>query len=310
MRMQWSQIKTLFILSFLILNIYLLIQFIGKLEEENYGILEYDNSSIEQRLEEENITINSLPSGQEKEPFISVRQRVFSEEDLEKFKTHKNQALSVINNNFVISLFDKPIAIPDEDEMDVIEGFIKNYFAFPDDYELWSWNKELNVLIFFQEKNERPIYFNQNALILVFLNDKNEMTFYTQTMLGESDSVKEKKDLIKPMTAIETLYNSNELRPGDDITKMEIGFHTRVPTDQGTQVFVPAWKVTVNKERNYFVNAIEGWVFSSNELGFLEETIEYYLGKIESMTEDRKVKEKIQLFLKSKLESEERSEKE
>lgn len=308
MRMQWSQIKTLFILSFLILNIYLLIQFIGKLEEENYGILEYDDSSIEQKLDEENIVIHSLPSGQEKEPFISVRQRVFSKEDLEKFKTHKNQTIGVINNNFVISLFDKPVPILEEDERDVIEGFVKNYFAFPDDYELWSWNKELNVLIFFQENNERPIYFNQNALILVFLNEENEMVFYTQTMLGESDSIKEKKDLIKPMTAIETLYNSNELRPGDEITKMEIGFHTRVPTDQGTQVFVPAWKVTVNKEKNYFVNAIEGWVFSSNELGFLEETIGFYFNKIDSMTDNQKMKEKVLLFLKSKIDSDERSE--
>lgn len=304
--MQWSQIKTLFILSFLILNVYLLIQFLDKLEEENYGILEYDNSSIEQKLAEENIVINSLPSGQEKEPFISVRQRVFTKEDLKKFDVHKNQKLAMINNNFIISLFDKPIPIPHEDEMNVIEGFIKSSFAFPDDYELWSWNKEVNVLIFFQEKNDRPIYFNQNAMILVFLNDKNEMVFYTQTMLGESDSSKEKKDLIKPITAVETLYNSNELRSGDEITEMKIGFHTRVPTDQGTQVFVPAWKVTVNKEKNYFVNAIEGWVFSSDEITFLDETMEMYLEKVESMVDNQSIKEKVQLFLKSKLEGNDR----
>lgn len=308
--MQWSQIKTLFILSFLILNIYLTIQFMGKLEEENYGILEYDDSSIEQKLEEENIVIKSLPSGQEQEPFISVRQRVFSEADLEKFKTQKSQELSVINNNFIISMFDKPVAIPHEDETDIIEGFIKNYFAFPDDYELWSWNEDLNVLIFFQDKNDRPIYFNQNALILVFLNDKNEMVFYTQTMLGESDSIKEKKDLIKPIKAVETLYNSNELRSGDEITKMEIGFHTRVPTEQGTQVFVPAWKVTVNKEKNYFVNAIEGWVFSSDELVFLEDTIGFYLEKVQSMTDNQSMKEKVELFLSSKIDTDERSDEE
>lgn len=308
--MQWSQIKTLFILSFLILNIYLLIQFMGKLEEENYGVLEYDDSSIEQKLEDEDIVIKTLPSGQEQEPFISVRQRIFSEKDLEKFKAQKNQKLSVINNNFIISLFDKPVPIPHDDEIDIIEGFIKNYFAFPDDYELWSWNKELNVLIFFQDKHDRPIYFNQNALVLVFLNDKNEMVFYTQTMLGESDSVKEKKDLIKPIKAVETLYNSNELRSGDEITRMEIGFHTRVPTEQGTQVFVPAWKVTVNKEKNYFVNAIEGWVFSSDELNFLEDTIALYLEKIQSMTDNQSMKEEVELFLNNKIDIDERSDEE
>lgn len=301
--MQWSQIKTLFILTFLILNIYLLIQFFDKLEEENYGILEYDNSSIEQILEEENISINSLPLGQEKESFISVRKRVFTDDDLENFEEHNDQNLFTMDNNFLISLFENPIAIPDTPDLEVIEGFVKKYFVYPEDYELWSWNKDMNVLIFFQEKNDRPIYFNQNALILVFLNNKDEIVFYTQTMLGESDADKDKKDLIKPITAIETLYNSNELRSGDEITKMEIGFHTRVPTDQGIQVFVPAWKVSVNDERNYFVNAIEGWVFSSDEYLFLEETIEGYLKKIETMTVNQNVKEKIRLFLNNKLES-------
>lgn len=306
--MQWSQIKTLFILSFLILNIFLAIQFVGKLEEEDYGFLEYDDTSIEQKLTEENIVITSLPSGKEQESFISATQRVFTKEDLVEIKSQKNQDVEIINDKFLISLFEESVAIPNEDETDVIEGFIKSHFLFPDDYKLWSWNKEFNILIFFQNKGNRPIYYNQNALILVFLNDKNEMMFYTQTMLGKSESIKEKKDLIEPMTAVETLYNSNELRPGDEITKIELGFHTRVPTEQGTQVFVPAWKVTVNSDKKYFVNAIEGWVFSSDEHEFLEETIALYLDRIESITDNEDLKEKLEVILNNKIESDDRGE--
>src|SRR5699024_2331884 len=118
------------------------------------------------------------------------------------------------------------------------------------------------------------------GMILVFLNDENEIIFYTQAMLGEAESRQEKKTLIKPIKAIETLYSTNELNSGDRITKMDIGFHTRVPSSHGVQVFVPTWKVTVNGERNYFVNAIEGFAFSSNEYDFLEETIALYIERV------------------------------
>src|SRR5690625_7702747 len=109
------------------------------------------------------------------------------------------------------------------------------------------------------------------------------MEFYTQTMLGEEDARQDKSSLIKPIKAIELLYNANELRTGEEITKVDIGFHTRAPRPSGVQVFVPAWTVTVNDERDYFVNAIEGWVFYNYEVDFIDTVLITHIVMLQSI---------------------------
>src|SRR5699024_2041647 len=152
---------------------------------------------------------------------------------------------------------------------------------YPEEYKYWNWNEELNVMVFFQKKIERPVYYNQNGVVLLFLNEDNEVTFYLQTMLGETESLAEKRTLIEPMRAIEILYMANELYTDDHITNVNIGFHTRVPFEGDVQVFVPIWKVNVNEEEDFFVNAIEGFTFSTDEGEFLEDVIDTGIYKLQ-----------------------------
>src|SRR5690625_2652694 len=149
--MQWSQIKTLFILSFLILDIYLFIQFLEKQDQVNVGVLEHEESTIEQRLEDENITIPKLPEEEVNEPFISVSQKIFTDKELKLVERLKNQKTAVVNN-FIVSLFNKPIKISKNETMEGIESIVKASVVFPEEYIFWDWNQEMNILIFFQEK--------------------------------------------------------------------------------------------------------------------------------------------------------------
>lgn len=301
--MKWSQIKTLFIFSFLILDIYLLIQFIEKQGEADLGILERQESSIEEQLEADNISVPTLPEEQPKEPFISVRQKMFTEKDMELFDDTDVQKPLLLNKTFIISRVKEQVQIEKGTSPDDIEEMIRQLIIYPDDYTYWDWNEDLNILIFFQNKNDRPVYFNRNGMILVFLDDKNEVAFYTQTMLGEEDARQDKKTLIEPFKAIETIYDAHELHPGDDVKKVEIGFHTRVPLENGVQVFVPTWKVTVNDDKNYFVNAIEGFVFSGDEVSFITETLEATIDLIKESRKagDKALKDEMVEFLERKI---------
>src|SRR5699024_6294760 len=125
----------------------------------------------------ENITIKQeLSDEEEKEPYLSVRQKEFDEEDINQLSSFSNQKVAVIKENFIFSIFDKPMKIPDGD-LEIIEGFVKKLIIYPDEYELWDWNKDVNVLIFFQKENNQPIYFNQSGIILAFLNEDNELIY-------------------------------------------------------------------------------------------------------------------------------------
>lgn len=303
--MQWSKIKTLFILCFLILNIYLLIQFIDKQRESDYPILDSaDESSIEDQLKADKIKYGDIKSEVTEATYISVLQRNFSDEELKQLAKMPNQKPAVVNSNFIVSLFNDPIEIPEKASAEDISKVVGSHTMFPEEYEYWGWNEEMNVLIFFQLKDKRPIYFNQNGLLLVYLNDKDEMVFYTQTMLGDAEPQGDLKTLNRPIQAIETLYNNHQLFYEDKISNVKIGYYARVLAE-GVQVFAPTWRVSVNEDRNYFVNAIEGLVFPSDDIQFLLDTIEENLIKIRAVDGNNTIKKTILAHLEKKLEESE-----
>src|SRR5699024_4117244 len=249
-------------------------QFLEKKDQADIGVLEHQSSTIEEQLNAEAITFQDLPEQEYEEAFISVKPEMFDIDELGGFKRSENQETYLFNKYFLMSKLNEPIQLEEDAKSEKITEAFNRIVYFPEEYTYWNWNKEMNVLIFFQNKMDRPVYYNQNGVVLMFLNDDNEIAFDMQTLLGEAEPVAEKKKLMKPIRAIETLYQANELESGDDITKVNIGFHTRVPFETGVQVFAPIWKVNVNEEKDYFVNAIEGFIFSTNEQEFLDNMIE------------------------------------
>ncbi|MYL44465.1 hypothetical protein GLV94_02300 [Virgibacillus halodenitrificans] len=303
--MQWNQIKTLFILCFLILDVYLLMQFMEKQERADVGVLtSQEETSFESKLEQEDITISDNEVEIEKDSYISVLRREYSDKELSQLADLDKQDVEVIDKNLIVSKFEEPIAIPDKAQSADISKLVKSHIIHPEDFTFWGWNKDRNALLFFQEKENRPIYFNENGMLLVYLNKDNEMEYYTQTMLGEAEEQGDLRTLTKPMKAIEILYNANELYAEDNITNTEIGYHTRIPLANGKQVFAPTYKITVNDERNYFINAIEGHIFASNDTEFIGDAIQSTLSKIKKLEDEVEWKDSILQLLNQKLQVE------
>lgn len=274
-----------------------------KKEAADIGILEQHTTTIEEQLQDDRITFESLPDEEYEETFISVEQYEFSEDDLTDEQVDKEQKTTIVQNDLIVSEIDEQIKINESAGTEQIERIFSQLVYFAEEYSFWNWNKDENVLIFFQNKFDRTVYYNQNGLVLLFLNDDNEVQFYIQTMLGEAESLAEKRKLMEPMQAIETLYRANELSFDSHINKVNIGFHTRVPFETDVQVFAPIWKVKVNEERDYFINAIEGFIFSTDEHEFLEEVIELAVDKIRVHRHDDELK-KIYKTLEKRIERE------
>ncbi|SDQ05263.1 two-component system regulatory protein YycI [Virgibacillus salinus] len=301
--MQWRQIKTLFILCFLILNAYLLFMFFDKLEELDYGLAENEESStFKEQLENENITISAdLPEEELDKSYISVNQKSFTDEEVESLNGLDGQQSEVINGNFIVSLFEEPVTIPENADNTLISEIVKSKILLSDNYTYGTWNEEMNILVFFQEKNGLPIYYNQNGIVVVYLNNENEMIFYTQTVLGEAESPTDTESLIKPISAIQVLFDGNRLLAGDEITDVNMGFHTRIPLSSGEQLFAPTWTITVNENENFYVNAIENLVFSSDEMTFLTQYITDTTETLQELKDGNEVKEFVLNHLNTKL---------
>ncbi|WP_246944267.1 two-component system regulatory protein YycI [Bacillus pinisoli] len=252
--MYWSRIKTIFIIVFLVLDLFLLSQFVEKRNSNQLGLLA--EATLEDQLKENDITYVDLPKDQIQETYITGTSRNFTTDDLENLK---GQLAQVLNKTKIYSRFDQPIPI-EENTPEWLEGFISNYVLDGDSYVFWGYEEQSRMLIFFQQYKNRTIFYNNNAVLKIMVNERNEIVDYQQTMLTELEEMEVDEDQAGSFTAlkaIENMFVRNELKQGTEISKVDLGYYTLIAD---SQVFVPTWHFIIDNKENYFVNAIEGHI--------------------------------------------------
>src|SRR5690554_695360 len=282
--MKWGQIKTIFIISFLIVNIFLFQQFLDKFNRANYETIA-QQTTFEENLNADEITIGELPERGRKEAYISARRYQFSVDDIEALgeRVESQNIYLTEQGEMIFGEFVNPIPLDLNDQLDQSIENLKTQILFGNEYIFWDYYENENVLLFFQEQEGHTVYFNEAGLLIVILNEENEAMYYGQTLLTGITPQSEEETVIDPMNAVEVLYNSNSLFQKDHISNMRLGYHTLVPLEGGLQVFAPTWEINVNDERTYFVNAMEGQMIPYNETDFIENMKNFIEREIERL---------------------------
>ncbi|ARI75565.1 two-component system regulatory protein YycI [Halobacillus mangrovi] len=278
--MQWGQIKLLFILSFLILDLFLLQQFLSKQEQTELPQSTTTGNTVQQELENNNITLSEeIPPEVPMVPNVTSTQSEFSEEvlsDIEALEEEGSQQINFVRDNVLKATLKEPVEFTEDNVIEKVGEFV----PFSNQYSYWGWNKEQNVLLFFQKTNDRTVYFNRSGFLMVKVED-GKMTEYVATLLSfEDEEVEKETSLISPMTTVKRLLDEGKIETGDEITSMNIGYLNGITLspgeENGPQVFGPTWKVTVNGEENHFVYAIDGKIFPVDEENFIQTAKESY----------------------------------
>ncbi|MFC7319861.1 two-component system regulatory protein YycI [Halobacillus campisalis] len=273
--MQWGQIKTLFILSFLILDLFLLQQFLTKQEEAQVGTLQ--DSMFDESPAENNVEISGdVPEEAPEVSFLIASLSDFTENQLEAIRDLTDQNAQVFNENLLVSTLAEPVAIEDDEE--VISEVVREYVPFISQYSYWGWNEQRNKILFFQTTNTRTVYYNSGGVLMVDVED-GQMTGYQLTQLREDEEDSgDERELLEPVDVIDILYEDQVITTGDEVTDMKIGYYSAATFDP-TQVFAPIWKITVNGEEDLFVNAVtgEGRMLDIDEDEFIQATSEYFM---------------------------------
>ncbi|WLR55163.1 two-component system regulatory protein YycI [Mesobacillus subterraneus] len=252
--MDWSRIKTIFILTFLVLDIYLVYQFMNTRDATQYEILK--EATLEEKLRNDDITYGELPDTKKKEQYLSVRAKVFTFEETEKVK---GQSVSLGDGTSIEVKLEKPFKLTSKFQPAELSDFIKaNIFA-GEQYKFWSKNNETGTITYYQEHDSKKFYYNSNAKLTFFFNEDNEVTSYKQTYLEIIDELSDAEELLPPLRALETLYKKGLLKPKSKITDFELGYSTLVSLTSSL-VVTPTWRIEVNGKENLFVHAIEGRV--------------------------------------------------
>ncbi|MBY0123624.1 two-component system regulatory protein YycI [Bacillus sp. S/N-304-OC-R1] len=258
--MDWSRIKTIFILTFLVLDIYLMYEFFKLKDSSQY---EYSTeTSFEKRLKADEIEYVELPKNYVKDRYLSAKPKNFTNEDIEALKKTKLKGQGQVNSGTVLSfVLDKPYDLNDKFEIADINSFVKNNILFGDQYRFWK--KEENAITYYQQFDNKVFYHNMSGELTILLNEENDIVSYKQTMLEDIEELSEEEKIIQPLKAIETLYENGSLRPKSKITNVELGYFTFVQTST-SQVLTPAWRFVINGNEDLFVHAFEGQIIQLN----------------------------------------------
>jgi regulatory protein YycI of two-component signal transduction system YycFG len=256
--MDWSKTKTIFILVFLILDIFLVYQYF---EKRNSNQLEFiAESTFEERLKENEIKYSNLPKETTKERYLSAKSKNFSKDDMKKLK---GQKVTIYDNQKIFSKLDKPFALGEKIYSEALDAFVKENILNGDQYKYWGVDEDSNAIIYYQMHEEKMFYNNVNGKLTLFFNENKEIVSYEQTLLENIEEFNEEEEVLPAIKAIETLYYKGYLRPKSEVTKVELGYYTLVQLT-ASHVLTPTWHVVIDGKEDLFVNAFEGQIIHLN----------------------------------------------
>ncbi len=272
--MNWQRTKSIFILTFLVLNLFLGYQLYQKNDINNISNL--TEQPLEERLAINKINyLEKLPKYKEDQTSISAQRYKFTDE--EKKLQSKNITLYKDKSTEITLQYKltKPMDLPKKDSKDLIEElskFLEENVTRGKEYTFYNWDKEKNVIWFNQVYLEKPIFYNPekfqnradaedfdapNGMIKFKLDDNGDLTEFTQTylLIMRQGAFQE---IISPKKALGKLLDTAHLTKGDKIQDIELGYYSLVGVGE-LQVYAPTWFIKT-EDGQYLVNATDSSV--------------------------------------------------
>ncbi|MDZ5710623.1 two-component system regulatory protein YycI [Jeotgalibacillus haloalkalitolerans] len=278
--MDWSKTKTIFIVVFLILDIFLLILFVQKYNDSQLETI--GDLSTTERLAGENVTLGELPDVEDSRPYLNAEYYRFMSSDLQELE---GQTATIREGQILESVLTEPVAIEDPENPEELNELLEDYVTNGGQYTFWEYDEEDNQLIYFQTFEGLTLYYNLNAQIAVQLNGNNEAISYEQTYLTSLEEFTEEQQLREPRSVLETFYDRNLIQPNSTAVDLQLGYYplfvqeTGGDTDEGiTQVLTPTWKMTIENEdgsrNDLFMNAVDGSIYDMSQVDLDFEQLE------------------------------------
>lgn len=290
--MNWSRTQLIFIVTFLVLDLFLGFQLYDKREHADQ-VLPLEEKTLQQKLDASDIKLPPKMPETESAAYIKGTAQAFATEqpvdneknnpkkdkqkpkkvllpELAKLETQNGKKIQQISvtgdhNTIISSKLVDPVKIPDHPTSSDISTFLNTYVYKGSEYHLWKWDEATSSFLFVQMYHNRPI-FTKNRVrngSLQLLTKDGKVIGYEQTYL-DLKKYSKNKDILKPLQAIGNLFKDNDLTVGDTVESMEIGYYNLIEQDLGeSKVFVPVWHVWIKpkgskEHKEYFVNALTG----------------------------------------------------
>ncbi|GGE83040.1 two-component system regulatory protein YycI [Priestia taiwanensis] len=263
--MDWSKIKTIFIITFLILNTLLAQEFLSRREKSQLDHI--TKQTVEELLKDSEITYNDNIISKEPSNLkeFKATPKQFKESDVELLE---NQQAKLVESDKtrIISKLEQPIEIDGKSKLQLttfFKEFAKKHIYKGEEYVYWKEEKDekdsRGKIYLVQTKNGEEIYNNSDAMVVVFYDENRYITNYTQTMVEMDEDFEEfeGKKQISAFKALETLVVGNIIKSKSTIVSVDSGYY-RSFRDKDLQIIGPVWYFVLEDKSEFYVHAISG----------------------------------------------------
>lgn len=276
--MNWSKTKTIFIICFLLLDIFLAYQLVIRQKSAQNQVNNYTQSSLSQYIKNKKIQINTtLPDGNQSVTILSGTYQDFSNttnlslvQQLNALagtkKTPVQTFTTAAQTTILKSTFVQKVPVP-QTQADQ-QAFLKQYVYNGDQYRFWEFDKTKNIYRFIQTFNGHPVFSVINGKLNtldVTLDKTGQFVIGYQQSFVNIKKEQSAKLGIQPMDAIQQLWDKNMLPITDKpiIEQMDLGYINLSENNDQTQAlaYLPAWYVevkTTKADKRFFVTGIYG----------------------------------------------------
>ncbi|AHI54878.1 two-component system regulatory protein YycI [Listeria ivanovii] len=261
--MDWRKTQLIFIVTLLILNVFLAVILFNKQLSDDPDTL--GNETLEERLKADNITYPDLSSKPTSGAIFTTERAAFTTKDVSDLT---GQAITLKDNNKEIySILQTPVKAGKKGNNAELKKFMETEIYRGESYKFWNYDKKANTLTFNQLINNNMVLFDEAGQITFYLDNDDQVVSYEQTWMAKQDDLKEKTNLMSATDALEVIYQHGELKQDSDVVSATFGYYTTVQLPSGN-VYFPVWcfeVVHADATSYVLVNAKDEQVINQSE---------------------------------------------
>ncbi|MER2295199.1 MAG: two-component system regulatory protein YycI [Desemzia incerta] len=256
--MDFKKIEIIFIVTFLVLNGYLLYRVLDNYENDFTGNAATQINLV-QEMKDENIDLPDFEDEEHDVPYVQAAANNLLEENAEQLT--KQTGVIEDNGSLYASILSDPIQLSEGEELTtkdiatLSEFVLSDAILFGDEYQFIRYVPSTRQIIYGQVANNIPIV-DGTSNIIFHLNGKKEIISYEQTYAGPVTVQGQSRKLITDQDAVEILYQNSEVPSGAKVRKPLL-IYNRTLSLEDLSMYVPVWLVEVVTSTDTIIKKVD-----------------------------------------------------
>ncbi|WP_084140154.1 two-component system regulatory protein YycI [Lacticigenium naphthae] len=245
--MDFKRIEIIFLLSFLLLDIFLLNSYFDR-TNLNYATIGTNQVNLVREMENQGISLPEMVELEEELSYFQVEAHTLLEDQSDELKNQTGTINEV--GTLYSSILSNPLALSDnEDELTeadraMIDAFVNSEnILYGEEYAFFEYLPNQNKIIYSQLVEGIPIA-DGTSSITFYIDNTNEIISYEQTYAGEGTMQGSPVETITDREAVEMLFQNNEIPRNSIVFKPRLTYY-RTLSLEDLSMYAPSWYVKI-----------------------------------------------------------------